>query len=286
MYYIYHIPGKKVGVTRNLNKRVTVAQGYQIGEYEVLDSSDDINYISSRELELQLIYGYKQDRQSYKQVIKSNKMKLNVTEQTITFPCPLNKLKGQLADNIGMNITNGFGSYKLDQKLANFIASNAQTSMYNTNRCYVYNKALHEFYNNSKANDVNPMKHIDEALVPAVSQDMETFLRNILRSHYSPETTSVFTNIRNWATDKGIYDSGDSKTQYVKLMEEAGELAQAILKKDKPEVKDAIGDMIVVLTNLAHLEGFTVEDCIDSAYNVIKSRQGSMVNGTFVKNTL
>jgi NTP pyrophosphatase (non-canonical NTP hydrolase) len=115
---------------------------------------------------------------------------------------------------------------------------------------------------------------------------METFLRNILRSHYSPETTSVFTNIRNWATDKGIYDSGDSKTQYVKLMEEAGELAQAILKKDKPEVKDAIGDMIVVLTNLAHLEGFTVEDCIDSAYNVIKSRQGSMVNGTFVKNTL
>ncbi len=286
MYYIYHIPGKKIGVTRNLNKRVTVAQGYQIGEYEVLDSSDDINYVSSRELELQLIYGYKQDRQSYKQVIKSNKMKLNVTEQTITFPCPLNKLKGQLADNIGMIITNGFGSYKLDQQLANFITSNAQTSMYNTNRCYVYNKALHEFYNSNKTAEVNPMTHIEEALVPSVSQDMETFLRNILRSHYYPENTDVFTNIRNWAADKGIYNSGDSKTQYVKLMEEAGELAQAILKKDKPEIKDAIGDMIVVLTNLAHLEGFNVEDCIDSAYNVIKTRQGSMVNGTFVKNTL
>ena len=66
-------------------------------------------------------------------------------------------------------------------------------------------------------------------------------------------------------------------------MEESGELARAILKRDKPEIKDAIGDMIVVLTNLAYLEGFEVEDCVASAYDVIKSRQGKMVNGTFVK---
>ena len=67
-------------------------------------------------------------------------------------------------------------------------------------------------------------------------------------------------------------------------MEEAGELAQALLKKDMPEVKDAIGDMVVVLTNLAHLEGFTIEECIDSAYIEIINRKGKMVNGTFVKN--
>ena len=66
-------------------------------------------------------------------------------------------------------------------------------------------------------------------------------------------------------------------------MEEAGELAQAILKNDEPEVVDAIGDMVVVLTNLAELRGYNIEECIDSAYNVIKSRQGKMVNGTFVK---
>ena len=66
-------------------------------------------------------------------------------------------------------------------------------------------------------------------------------------------------------------------------MEEAGELAQAILKNDEPEVIDAIGDMVVVLTNLAELRGYNIEKCIDSAYNVIKSRQGKMVNGTFVK---
>ena len=59
MYYLYHIPGKKIGVTRNLNKRVTLIQGYKEDEYEVLDQSEDINYISDREIELQKSYGYK-----------------------------------------------------------------------------------------------------------------------------------------------------------------------------------------------------------------------------------
>ena len=53
MYYIYHIPGKKIGVTRNLNNRVTLTQGYKPGEYEVLDQSEDIDYISDKEIELQ-----------------------------------------------------------------------------------------------------------------------------------------------------------------------------------------------------------------------------------------
>ena len=44
-YYIYHIPGKKIGVTCDLNNRVTVQQGYSPNEYEVLESSDDIDYI-------------------------------------------------------------------------------------------------------------------------------------------------------------------------------------------------------------------------------------------------
>ena len=69
-------------------------------------------------------------------------------------------------------------------------------------------------------------------------------------------------------------------------MEEAGELAQALLKNDETEVIDAIGDMVVVLTNLAALRGHKIESCVKSAYGVIKSRQGRMVNGTFVKTTL
>jgi hypothetical protein len=110
-YYIYHIFGKKIGVTRNLNNRVTSQQGYKEHEYEVLETSDDIDYVSDRELELQSIYGYKLDRQSYKNLTKkqSNKMVLNVTEQTTTFPCPVNKLKGNLLDNRGIKIETSFG---------------------------------------------------------------------------------------------------------------------------------------------------------------------------------
>jgi NTP pyrophosphatase (non-canonical NTP hydrolase) len=69
-------------------------------------------------------------------------------------------------------------------------------------------------------------------------------------------------------------------------MEEAGELAKALLKNDRPEIIDAIGDMVVVLTNLAKLENLLIEDCVVSAYDVIKSRKGKMIGGTFVKETL
>ena len=49
-YYIYHIPGKKIGVTRDLNKRVTEQQGYEPHEYEILHETDDVNWISELEL--------------------------------------------------------------------------------------------------------------------------------------------------------------------------------------------------------------------------------------------
>ena len=62
-----------------------------------------------------------------------------------------------------------------------------------------------------------------------------------------------------------------------------GELAKATLEKDHDEVVDAIGDMVVVLTNLAHLNGVHIETCIAEAYNVISKRKGKMINGTFVK---
>lgn len=92
-----------------------------------------------------------------------------------------------------------------------------------------------------------------------------------------------FELIREWAKAKGIYEKGDAKTQYIKLQEEAGELAKAILKNDQEEIVDALGDCVVVLVNLSELCGYRLEDCIDSAYDVIKNRTGKMENGTFKK---
>jgi len=97
--------------------------------------------------------------------------------------------------------------------------------------------------------------------------------------------TNEFETIREWAEVKGIYSSGDPKTQYVKLQEEAGELAKAILKDDQPEIIDALGDCVVVLVNLAELCGYKLEDCINSAYDEIKNRTGKMENGTFKKDS-
>ena len=253
-YYLYHIPGKKIGVTRDLNRRVTLTQGYKPGEYEVLESSSDINYISDREIELQKSYGYRKDHKLYKNLFK---MKINVTEQTTTFPVPLTKLKDRLHDQVGLNWQTEFGKIHLSPELADWIANNAHVSMYNSDRSYVYNKALWEAFS-----DMNSF----ESLVDQV----ET-------------RTWTFDNIRDWAKQRGLYKKGDSKTQYVKLQEEAGELAKALLNNDKPEIKDAIGDIVVVLTNLAHLEKFTIEECIDAAYTEISNRKGKMVNGTFVK---
>lgn len=97
------------------------------------------------------------------------------------------------------------------------------------------------------------------------------------------ELTNEFEPIRTWATVRGIYLNGSAEKQFVKLMEEAGELANALLKKDHHETIDAIGDMVVVLTSIAHFNGVDIEKCINGAYDEIKNRQGSMINGSFVK---
>ena len=95
--------------------------------------------------------------------------------------------------------------------------------------------------------------------------------------------TLEFEPIRDWAENRGILSNGDPKTQCIKLFEEAGELSKAILKNDNEEFIDAIGDCVVVLTNLAKLKGYNIEDCINSAYSVIVNRTGKIQNGTFVK---
>ena len=252
IYYIYHIPGKKIGVTCDLNNRVTAQQGYAPDEYEILETHKDIDVVSNRELELQKEYGYKVDHRLYKTLNPKTKMKINVTEQTTTFPVPIDKLKGRLHDVIGMEWETDHGRFKIDSDTIQWIMKNVKTSMYNPNRSYIYNKAFSVF-----------------ASKPSVK--------------CSKKPLKMFESIRSWAEERGIYAEGDSKTQLIKLQEEMGELAKATLENDKPEVIDAIGDMVVVLTNLAHLNGVHIETCIAEAYNVIAKRKGKMINGTFVK---
>ena len=259
-YYIYHIPGKKIGVTCDLNNRVTVQQGYGPGEYEILESSSDINYISNKERTLQREYGYRVDMVPYRNLNKKT-MNFNVTEQTTTFPCPVDKLKGRLFDIIGYEWTTEHGDFEITPRTIDWIMKNVKTSMYNNDRSYVYNKAFAVF-NDSVLN------------IP---------VQKLSSTKCSKKPLKMFELIRQWADERGIYDKGDTKTQLIKLQEEMGELAKATLEKDHDEVVDAIGDMVVVLTNLAHLNNVHIETCIAEAYNVISKRKGKMINGTFVK---
>ena len=253
MYFIYHIPGKKIGVTRDLNKRVTAVQGYRPGEYEVLDSSEDINYISDKEIELQKSYGYKVDRQKYKNLyhLKLNKMKINVTEQTTTFPVQRALLSGWLMGHMNQKWATSQGEFVISPETIKWITVNSKKSMYNDKKSYIYNKAYYEAF-------LNP-------------------------EHTSVEQLDIFNKIREWADERGLYKNGDPKTQLIKLYEESGELSQSLLKNDKAGIIDAIGDSVVVLTNLAHLVDTDIETCIKSAYDEISNRTGRMINGTFVK---
>ena len=262
-YYLYHIPGKKIGVTRDLKKRVEEQQGYHKGEYEIIIETDDIKAISEAEIVLQRAYGYRVDEKPYNE-LKFNNMNINITEQTTTFPCPVNKLKGQLMDNMGMKWETDHGELSISPGSIEWIMKNVQTSRYNENRCYVYNKAFSRFYDN---NDPYPRTG---ALFPTGTREENG-------------KANRFDLIRTWAKERGLYEKGDPKTQTLKLMEEAGEICRAVLKDDKPEIIDGIGDCVVVLTNLARLCNTSIEECIDSAYNEIKDRTGKMNNGTFKK---
>ena len=288
IYYLYHIPGKKIGVTRDLEERVTNQQGYEPHEYEVLYESEDIDWISELEINFQKAFGYKVDMKPYNK-LNNNKMKINVTEQTTTFPCPVNKLKGRLMDNIGLTWETDHGNFHIDQGTILWILKNVKTSQFSNERCYVYNKAFSRYYDNHFDHRLDNAKQVVDqyngktrsgALSPAGTNE-DSY--ECCDEKNPCECMSQFDLIREWAHERGLYDKGDVKTQTLKLMEEAGEICRAVLKDDKEQIIDGIGDCVVVLTNLAELNNVSIEDCIDAAYDEISNRTGKMVNGTFKK---
>ena len=88
--------------------------------------------------------------------------------------------------------------------------------------------------------------------------------------------------IKKWAVDRNVV-SGNPKAQMVKLLEEAGELAEGINKNKQDLIIDSIGDIYVVLVILCMQLDLDIKDCIKAAYEEIKDRKGKLVNGLFVK---
>ena len=284
MYYLYHVPGVKIGVTTNLEDRVERQQGYYPEEYEVIMSTTDIDLISKKERQLQKALGYKVDMKLYSK-LKCNKMKINVTEMTTTFPCPVVKLKGRLMDNIGMQWDTVFGRCVITNASIEWIMQNVKSSQYTNDRCYVYNRAFARWFdNNNPFDNAKQMNEVEYKRNGTLTGGLApTGIRQQKYCDESCSEVSMFELIREWADKRGLYDKGDPKTQALKLVEEVGETCRAILKGNDMEAIDGIGDCVVVLTNLAELLGESIEGCIEQAYFEIKDRTGKMENGTFKK---
>jgi NTP pyrophosphatase (non-canonical NTP hydrolase) len=87
--------------------------------------------------------------------------------------------------------------------------------------------------------------------------------------------------IKQWHHDRNLIDGANDKDQVCKLIQEVGELSDNVCKGK--DIRDDIGDCIVVLINIAERNNVSMTECVEKAYNDIKDRRGKMVDGIFVK---
>tara|TARA_R100000908_G_C3702715_1_gene112530 strand:+ start:207 stop:485 length:279 start_codon:yes stop_codon:yes gene_type:complete len=87
--------------------------------------------------------------------------------------------------------------------------------------------------------------------------------------------------IIQWHHDRNLIKGSSDKDQVLKLMQELGELSDSVCKGN--DLKDDLGDMMVVMLNIMERNNITMEECLTVAYDDIKDRKGKMIDGIFVK---
>ena len=91
----------------------------------------------------------------------------------------------------------------------------------------------------------------------------------------------LITKTISWHVDRNLIEGSSDKQQFLKLHEEVTELFESI--DNGTDIRDDVGDIMVVLINMATRNGYTLAECLEVAYDDIKDRKGKMVNGVFVK---
>ena len=87
--------------------------------------------------------------------------------------------------------------------------------------------------------------------------------------------------VEQWHIARNLIEGATDKDQVLKLIQEVGELSDNVCKGQ--DIRDDIGDIMVVLINIMKRNDLSLEECLDVAYNDIKDRKGRMVDGIFVK---
>lgn len=91
-------------------------------------------------------------------------------------------------------------------------------------------------------------------------------------------------DVLHWGTDRGIVQNGKPMGQAIKTLEEVTELLDAINRGDMPEIKDAVGDIVVTLIMVCATLDIDLTECLAGAYGQIKNRKGFLTaEGVFVK---
>jgi NTP pyrophosphatase (non-canonical NTP hydrolase) len=91
----------------------------------------------------------------------------------------------------------------------------------------------------------------------------------------------LISSVEKWHGDRNLLKGSTDKDQVLKLIQEMGELSDNVCKGN--DIRDDVGDMLVVLINIAKRNNLTLQECLEVAWNDIKDRKGKMVDGIFVK---
>ena len=256
-YKIYHIKGKKVGCTTDLQKRVEFEQGCTREDYDVLFETDDIEEASRAELQLQKDMGYKVDETPYDKLFMK---KFKTFEgNTIGFPFEKEEILISLGESVVLSTLQGDYTASKSDLESLYANGHFRKSKFPNGKLktYVYCRIIDNYFNKPKtqSNGSISIGRVD----------------------------GLLDNIYQWADNRGIL-KGKLETQTLKLGEEFGELQKAVLKSNSHEIKDAIGDIIVVLVSIAYFNGHDIGDALELAYDTISKRTGyTNDKGDFIK---
>ena len=263
--YIIH-EKKKVGLAKNVKDRVEKQQGYKPGEYELFQEGiEDLATARMVEKTVQAALGYtahEQGEDLIDKVLKRrnmNKSYKTFEGNTIGFPIDSESILDLIGSGTTLETNKGTYEASADDVAALHADGHFRRSKFSgTLKTYIYTKIVDNYFKDKK-------------------DDTKT------NTTASGGLDDLIANIYDWADNRGIL-AGRIETQTLKLGEEFGELQKAVLKNKPEEIKDAIGDIIVVLVSIAHFNNHTIAEAVQMAYDTISKRTGfTNEKGDFIK---
>lgn len=110
-------------------------------------------------------------------------------------------------------------------------------------------------------------------------------MKDEIKIEKTPNFDELKNEIFKWADNKNLIHIDNVNRQFMKVVEELGELSSAILKKDQENIVDGLGDVLVTVIILNYQLGYSPTYTLNEAYKTIKYRTGKTVDGVFVKDT-